>query len=142
MKKMNLKALLFPLQSRDFPGLRALNITLRSLHLVGMAGMAGSYLYQEPVGALLPFWAVTLFSGVAMVLLAIWCDGRWLLQLRGAVVLFKLLLLWLLPWFASHFVHGGGWAVVGVIVLSSVISHAPARLRYRVVVHLSALRAL
>jgi hypothetical protein len=139
---MNLKTFLFPPQARDFHGLRALNITLRSLHLAGMAGVAGGYLYQLSVGALLPFWELTLSSGVARVGLAIWCDGRWLLQLRGAVILFKLLLLWLLPWFASHFERGGGWLLVVVILLSSVISHATGRLRYRFVVQLPALRAL
>jgi hypothetical protein len=139
---MNIKSIIFPTSSRDFSGLRWLNITLRSLHLVGMAGLAGSYLYHTTVTALLPFWAITLYSGMALVGLALWSDGRWLLQLRGVVILCKLLLLWSLPWFASHFVADGGWVLVLIILVSSVIAHAPARVRYCFLVHLSADRAL
>ncbi len=139
---MNLKVLLFPSSARDFHGLRWLNITLRSLHLLGMAGMAGGYLYQASAAALLPYWAITLYSGLAMVGLAIWSNGRWLLQLRGAVILLKLLILWTLPWFDSLFEDGGGWGFMLIILLSSVISHAPARLRYHFVVHVSGVRAL
>ena len=139
---MNIKSILFPAQARDFPGLRWLNITLRSLHLLGMAGLAAGYLYQVAVVAMLPFWAITLYSGLAMVGLAIWSNGRWLLQLRGAVIMLKLLILWSLPWLENQFADGGGWGMVVIILLSSVISHAPARVRYYFVVHLSGVRAL
>lgn len=139
---MNIKSVLFPAQARDFPGLRGLNITLRSLHLLGMAGLAAGYLYQAAAVALLPFWAITLYSGLAMVGLAIWSNGRWLLQLRGAVIMLKLLILWSLPWLEGQFADGGGWGMVVIILLSSVISHAPAQVRYYFVVHLSGVRAL
>jgi hypothetical protein len=65
-----------------------------------------------------------------MVLLSIWSDGRWLLQLRGVVIYIKLLLLWSLPWLDNQFESGGGWGFVVIILFSSVISHAPARVRY------------
>lgn len=133
---------LFPPSARSFIGLRWLNIALRSVHLVGMAGMAGAYLYQVASVALLPFWEISLYSGAAMVGLAIWGDGRWLLQLRGVVILAKLLLLIALPWLESQISHGGGWGFVVIILLSSVIAHAPARVRYRFVVHLPGVRAL
>ena len=122
--------------------MRWLNISLRSLHLIGMAGIAGAYLDQESAVALLPFWELTLYSGLAMVGLAIWANGRWLLQLRGAVIMVKLLILWSLPWLDSQFSNGGGWGFMMMILLSSLISHAPAKVRYRFVVHLSGVRAL
>ncbi|MEN8170437.1 MAG: hypothetical protein ABFS08_09465 [Pseudomonadota bacterium] len=139
---MKLTNILFPPQARDFTGLRWLTISLRSLHLVGMAGMAGGYLYQASLSALLPFWEITLYSGLAMVGLGIWSNGRWLLQLRGAVILFKLLLLWSLPLLDEVFADGGGWGFVVIILLSSVISHAPGSMRYRFVVQLAGVRAL
>ena len=139
---MELKKIIFPARSRDFPGLRWLNITLRSLHLVGMAGMAGTYLYMSTIHALLDFWALTLFSGVAMVAFSIWSDGRWLLQLRGVVILFKLVLLAALPWLNSHIDDGAAWGFVTIILLSSVIAHAPATVRYRLWLQLSGIRAL
>jgi hypothetical protein len=139
---MGIKSVLFPSQARYFPGLRWLNISLRSLHLVGMAGMGGSYFFSTGLEPLLDFWLITLLSGVAMVLLSIWSNGRWLLQLRGWVILFKLLLLWLLPWLDGVIANGGAWGFVVIILLSSVIAHAPARVRYYFVVHLAGVRAL
>lgn len=127
---MSFISTLFPTTAREFPGLRWINVSLRSLHLVGMAGMGASYLYQASLSALLPFWEVTLYSGVAMVLLSIWNDGRWVLQLRGVTIFVKLLLLWSLPWLENHFDSGGGWGFVAIILLSSIISHAPGRVRY------------
>ncbi len=139
---MRIKSVLFPPQARDFRGLRWLNITLRSLHLVGMAGMAGAYLYQVSQSTLLPFWLITVYSGVVMVGLAIWSNGRWLLQLRGAVILVKLLLLWSLPWLDRVIADGAAWGFIMIILLSSLIAHAPAKVRYRFVVHLSGVAAL
>jgi hypothetical protein len=133
---------LFPASARSFPALRWLNITLRSLHLVGMAGMAGGYLYRGSLNPLFDFWQLTLLSGVAMVVLAIWSDGRWLLQMRGAAILLKLLLLSLLPWLESHIGHGAAWGFVVIILISSLIAHAPGRVRYRFVFHLKGIQAL
>lgn len=139
---MSFVSRLFPASARSFFALRWLNITLRSLHLVGMAGMAGGYLYSGSLNPLYDFWQLTLLSGVAMVTLALWSDGRWLLQLRGAVILFKLLLLSLLPWLDSRIEYGAAWGFVVIILLSSLIAHAPGRVRYRFVFHLKGVRAL
>jgi hypothetical protein len=139
---MSFVSRLFPASARSFPALRWINITLRSLHLVGMAGMAGGYLYVGTLNSPLDFWPLTLISGGAMIALALWSDGRWLLQLRGAVILFKLLLLSLLPWLDSHVEQGAAWGFVVIIILSSLISHAPGRVRYRLVLHLKGVRTL
>jgi len=58
------------------------------------------------------------------------------------VILFKLLLLWLLPWLDGVSTNGGAWGFVVIILLSSVIAHAPGKMRYRFVVHLRGVRAL
>ena len=139
---MSMKSLLFPPQARDFPGLRWLNISLRSLHLVGMAGMGGSYLFSAVMNPLLDFWLITLLSGATMVVLAIWSDGRWLLQLRGAAILIKLLLLLLLPWLNELFSHGAAWGLIVIILLSSLISHAPGKVRYHFWLPLAGITAL
>ncbi len=139
---MSITSLLFPSKPRDFPGLRWLNIALRSLHLVGMAGMGGGYLSSAGLNPLYDFWLLTLFSGVAMVGLAIWANGRWLIQLRGWVILFKLLLLWSLPWLDGMIANGAAWGFVVIILLSSLIAHAPGKVRYRFMVHLKGIRTL
>ena len=135
-------AILFPASARSFPGMRWLNITLRSLHLVGMAGMGGDYLYRTSLSPWSDFWLLTLLSGGGMILVSLWSDGRWLLQLRGWVILFKLLLLAILPWLDQVVTHGAAWGFIVIILLSSVIAHAPGRVRYRFMVHLSDVREL
>lgn len=139
---MNLLPIFFPLQARCFPGLRWLNIALRSLHLVGMAGVAGGGLCLDALPPLFDFWPLTLLSGMAMVGLSIWGDGRWLLQLRGVVIVVKLLLLFALPWLNSQVNHGAAWGLVVIILLTSVIAHAPGKVRYRFVFHVTGVRAL
>ena len=42
---MSLKYILFPPNSRFFPGQRWANICLRTLHLIGVAGLGGGFLY-------------------------------------------------------------------------------------------------
>ncbi len=120
-----LRALLWPAQPRQFRGQRWLNITLRSLHLVGVAGAGGGFLYPVSPEHWLPFWYLTLFSGGALVLLYLWSSALWLCQLKGLVILLKLALLaaalWLPAW--------RGPLLLAVVVLSALIAHAPGKLR-------------
>lgn len=128
---MSFRTLLFPPSPRGFSGMRWCNIALRSLHLVGIAGLAASYLPQQTgIDGAMPFWELTLYSGGGMVALSLWSNGRWLVQLRGIVILFKLVMFGLLPWLDSLMANGAGWGYVTLIVLSSVIAHAPGKLRY------------
>jgi len=117
---------LFPSSSRGFTGMRWLNITLRTLHLIGIAGLGGAYLYAAPRPLWEPYLWLTLLSGLGMVAVSIYSNGIWLLQMRGVVILFKLVLLGLMLWWPAFSLE----LAIAVIVLSSVIAHAPASLRY------------
>lgn len=118
---------LIPQQKRHLPGKRWLSIILRSLHLVGIAGLAGAYLFDQPETAWFPFLILAVGSGVLMVARELYVDGIWLLQLRGQLVLFKLLLLGGgLYWFERP----EAWIYIVVILISGVISHAPGKVRY------------
>lgn len=139
---MSFHSSIFPPASREFKGLRWVNISLRSLHLVGMAGLSADYLFQAVISPLLPFWELTFISGLVMVMLAVWSDGRWLLQWRGLAIFIKLLLLMLLPGFDELFTHGGGWVLIAIILISSIISHAPGKVRYRFWLPLSGIKTL
>jgi len=123
---MSFRSIIFPAVSRGFPGMRWLNISLRTLHLIGIAGIGGAYLYPAETAAWTAYLWLTLLSGVALVGLSLYSNGIWLLQLRGlAIVLKLLLLLWLV--FVPRLSLP---VVIAVIVLSSVIAHAPGNLRY------------
>lgn len=132
------RALLFPTPSRRVPGKRYLNMALRCLHLVGIAGLAGHFLYRLPPEQWLGFLWLGFGAGLAMVLIELYGDGVWLLQLRGQAILLKLLLLGLvIPWpglMAPVFVL--------IILISGFFAHAPGRIRYYSLYHGRVVKAL
>ncbi|HEC05663.1 MAG TPA: hypothetical protein ENJ12_02345 [Thiolapillus brandeum] len=119
-------SLLFPASSRFFPGQRWINISLRTLHLVGLSGTGYGFLGNGTNFNWRAFLLLTIVSGTAMMLVSIWSNGIWLLQLRGQVILLKLVLLGLIllqPLYHAEL-------FITVIVLSGLISHAPGNTRY------------
>jgi hypothetical protein len=121
-----MRSTLFPDPPRGFPGRRWVNIALRTLHLVGVAGMGGGWLYSAEPSAWQPYLWLVLTSGIAMVVVELAATCLWLLQLRGLAVVAKLGLVAL----AAHRPDLMPWLLVAVIVLSSVFAHAPADVRY------------
>lgn len=128
---MHLKQLLFPVESRFFPGQRWVNIMLRTLHLVGIAGLGGGFFYTAEGDLWQRFFDLTLWSGAGLMAIAIWNNGIWLLQLRGQAILLKLLLLGLMPLFPVLRLH----LFLCILIISGVISHAPASVRYYSLFH-------
>lgn len=128
---MPLPTCLFPAQSRFFPGQRWVNIGLRTLHLIGIAGLGAGFLYVGEDGAWQPYLHLTLLSGVGLMLISLWSNGIWLVQLRGQAILLKLLLLGLIPVWPRATTA----LFIGVIVISGLIAHAPANLRYYSLLH-------
>ena len=118
---------LFPIDKRDFPGRRWLSITLRTLHLIGIAGLAGAYLFHLPESQWMPYLWLAVVSGFLMAAMAIYVDGIWLLQLRGQAIFLKLLLLSTVFWL---FDEPQAMIYLLVIILSGVVSHAPGKVRY------------
>ncbi|SMB26528.1 conserved membrane protein of unknown function [Sterolibacterium denitrificans] len=116
---------LFSPPPRLLPGQRWLNISLRCLHLIGVAGVGGGFLFDLPEAQWQPFWTCLMTSGCLLVALYIWTDIAWLRQLKGQAIVLKLGLLGmadLLPqWRTELFLL--------VIVLSAFFAHAPGWLR-------------
>jgi len=128
---MSLKQIIFPSQPRGFLGQRWVDISLRTLHLLGMAGLGGGYFYSAVNEVWLGFLYLTLGSGLAMMLLSIWSNGIWLVQLRGHAILLKLILLILILWC----VELKALLLVAVIIISGLIAHAPGDVRYYSIFH-------
>lgn len=120
-----MKLLPIPPPPRLLPGQRWINITLRCIHLIAVAGVGGGYLYGLPDAQWQPFWHWAAVSGGLLAALYIWTDAAWLLQLKGQVIVLKVGLLMLatvLPdWRTEMFML--------VIALSGFFAHAPAWLR-------------
>ncbi len=127
----HLVQLLFPAQTRDFKGKRWIKITLRTVHIIGIAGIAGSFLSDALTDRWPIYLHLTILSGIAMVLLDIWANGIWLLQMRGMVILLKIALFSLL--FISN--EYAGPIFITIITISALIAHAPSDVRYYSIFH-------
>jgi hypothetical protein len=110
-------------------------IGLRTLHLLSVAGVGGGILFGIEKDLWINYWWLALVSGGLMMLVDIFSNPVWLVQLRGLTIFLKLILLGLLAVYPA-------WDIiilVVVIVISGVISHAPGKLRYYSVYHRKAI---
>lgn len=123
---MTLRHTLFPANARSFPGQRGANVILRTLHLAGIAGIGAAYLYAPVTSGWWPYFYLALISGSGLAAIYLWSNGIWLVQLRGQVILLKLLFLVLIPFLPD--LRAG--LFLAVIVLSGWIAHAPGDVRY------------
>ena len=122
---LRLKTWLFPTIPRNFFGKRWLQISLRTLHLCGVAGLTGGIIYGLATEQWLGFLHLTLASGICYFLIDIYCNAMTLIQLRGLVIFIKLALLGILYYLPEH-----SHVIFSIIVISSLISHAPGNVRY------------
>lgn len=109
---------------RDFPGRRAINLGLRSLHLASIVLLGAALLGAGDTA--LGAW-LTLVSGAGMFAGDVWANPAHLREIAGCGVLLKLLLVAVMatqPAFALPIF----WSI---LVLSALLSHAPGALRHR-----------
>ncbi|MDH3903529.1 MAG: hypothetical protein OEU84_09620 [Xanthomonadales bacterium] len=106
-------------------------ISLRTLHLLAVAGVGGGILFGLEKDLWLSYWWLALVSGVLMMLIDIASNPVWLVQVRGLVIYLKLILLAFIGSNASL----DGFLLVLIIIISGIISHAPGQLRYYSVYH-------
>jgi hypothetical protein len=104
---------------------------LRSVHLVGVGGCGGAFLYDGPRDIWVPFLALTVVSGLAMVLLEVWSSRYWIIELRGIAIVAKVLLLSL----AGLSDGISATVFIAAILISGIFAHAPAAVRYFSVYH-------
>jgi len=128
---VDLRHLIFPRESRFFPGQRWVNIGLRILHLIGVAGLGAGFLYPAADDTWQLYYSVTLYSGLGLSTLYAWTNGIWLVQLRGQAILLKLLLLALIPYLPGLEIP----LFLLVVVISGLISHATSNVRYYSLFH-------
>lgn len=122
-----LNSMLFPREPREFRGQRWVNIGLRCAHLVGVAGVAGGFLFSLDPVSWTSYWHLALASGIGLSLIYVWSTATWLLELKGLTIVIKTMLL------AAALAAPDLKAeiFVAIIILSGLIAHAPARVRSR-----------
>jgi hypothetical protein len=128
---MKISRIFFSAQPRKFKNKRWLEITLRTIHLIGIAGAGGGYLYQVPHQLWLPYQNILVVSGILLVILEIWTNPIWIIQIRGIAITLKLVLLFLMPFVQGWEPH----IIITVIIISGISSHAPGDVRYYSLIH-------
>lgn len=128
---MQFKQVFFPTESRSFPGKRWANVVCRSVHLCCAAVFTGGLLFSTSADIPSIWYFGTILSGLLMMGADIYGNGKYLLQNRGFFIAVKMILLGVL--------HHAGLetlsAMLIIIFLSGIISHAPARFRYYSLYH-------
>ena len=106
-------------------------ISLRTLHLLAVAGVGGGILFGLEKDLWINYWWLALVSGVLMMAIDIVSNPVWIVQVRGLVIFLKLILLAFLGSNPSL----DGWLLAFIIIMSGIISHAPGQLRYYSLYH-------
>lgn len=128
----------FPSYYRNFPGKRWASILLRTAHLIGMAGLSAGFLFALPAEQWCDHVYLTTGTGVGLVLIALWSNGVWLIQLQGLAIIAKLALLACIPLWADQTAA----ILIAVVVISGLSAHAPRRVRHFSIFHGRSLDAL
>lgn len=126
LEERKLASFLFPSTPRAFPGQRGFKMLARSLHVLCAGVLVGAHVLETTAAVRLTWLSHTALTGVLILGLDFYQSAAFLFQVRGAVVMAKLLLLlWLL---GSELPRP--WTLALVLMVSVLSSHAPARFRY------------
>ncbi|MEW6071791.1 MAG: hypothetical protein AB1726_04230 [Planctomycetota bacterium] len=117
---------LIPAHPRSFPGQRGLKVLLRGVHVLGAGVYAGAIVLDVAPAARPPWLLAALGTGLLLLAFDLYETGAFLLQMRGVVVLAKLLLLGVAPFLGA----AAPWVLGAVVVGSVISSHASSGFRY------------
>ena len=107
---------------------RLSKVIVRTIHLVGVAGLFGNAMLGSYESI---YVTLTVVSGVVLTLMEAWSGPIWFVQLRGIALYLKLLLLLPLHLYPNTAVP----CLIAVIAISGFMSHAPSWIRYFSVRH-------
>ena len=113
---------------------RTWNIALRTAHIAAMGVLLGGHAFNRPREELLPILYLTIATGAALGLLEAGPRLVWLHQGRGLMTIAKLGLLCAVPFLWDYW-HIRLAVLLAVVMIASVASHMPARLRYYSVIY-------
>ena len=127
MLNSRLLTILFPEQPREFPHRMAMRITLRALHIMTTGVFLGGHIFHQSNAVLEPWLWVAILSGLAILLTDIYSSFAVLFEIRGLVVLIKILLLCLIPFFWEQRI----FLLVLILFIGAISSHMPKRYRHK-----------
>jgi hypothetical protein len=119
---------LFPSVPRDFIFRRGVRVGLRALHIFTAGTLLAGYIFEQPVTVLEPWLVGTVISGLLLLATDLYASFGFLCEVRGFVVLLKLVLLALVPIFWDARIS----LLVAALVIGAVGSHMPGKYRHKV----------
>jgi hypothetical protein len=122
--------LLFPADRRRIPHARTWNIAARTVHIAVTGILLGAHVFDVPADRLWPYLWIAIATGSVLIALEVYPEGHWLHQGCALALYAKLALLSLVPFFWESRVL----ILLAVVLIASVGSHAPRRLRHYSVV--------
>ncbi len=102
------------------------NIAFRTAHIAAMGVLLGGHAFDVPKSDLMPSLIITVITGVLLTFSEAGPHLLWFHQIRGLMTIAKLALLCAVPLCWSCRLP----IMLAVVVIASVGSHMPARLRY------------
>ena len=120
-----------PASNRRFWIERISKTSLRALHIIGIVGSGGGIIFNLELSLWLNYWIIAITSGVLLMSWEIIRDWRWLIQLKGVLTLFKIILLG----FFIQISQCHSELIIFIILLSVIVSHGPAGLRHYSILH-------
>lgn len=102
---------------------RLTKVIVRSLHLVGIAGVFGNAMTGTSESV---YISLAIITGVVLVFMEAYSGLIWFVQLRGVSLYLKLLLLLIMHLYPSTAIP----CLIAVILISGFMSHAPNWIRY------------
>ncbi len=123
---MSLRDLLLPLPPRRLPHARAWNVAFRTAHLAAIGTLLGGHVFGVPHDQLIVWLWVSIGTGAALMAIESFATLDWLMQVSGLLVLFKLLLLLLIPFAWDARVP----ILYTVVAIAGIGSHMPGKYRH------------
>ncbi|WP_028117734.1 hypothetical protein [Ferrimonas senticii] len=111
---------------REFYLLRSGKTILRALHVVGIVGGAGGFIYGLDIEQWRNWWILAMISGVLLMAWEIWRSPLWAVQLKGACTIGKVGLLALCYPYPSL----APYLYSFIALLSVFIAHGPGNFRH------------
>jgi hypothetical protein len=122
----------------DFRGKRMLKVALRTAHLLSISVVCGGILLGVENTGFHYYWLAGIITGLALLFIDALSNLVWFVQVRGIVILGKIVILSTLPLIPD-------WnqpIIVLVMLLSGVIAHAPSGWRYYSLIHGKVVKSL
>lgn len=118
--------ILFPDERRSLPHARALNVLLRTGHIMAAGLLLGGHVFGAPVEQLRLLLYAAIATGAGMIALDLYAVPLFMFEGRGLSLAAKLGLLCLVPFAWQHRIP----LLLVVMALASIGSHMPGKFRH------------